>query len=367
MNIDATHIKHDFRSSVHLSLNAAIFCMTQTNRVYDCECRSKKHLQNAEILRAALAEEEDEADQMAAEHDTQSVETHSLASSESQAASAASPDAHTAKQPHVRDPAHVVHLDEDTDHAESASTAESTGSDFAEPAHDSGSDDASESSVESLDEDAILQRMVQAHMQLSKGRKQKRSPSKGGPPEDSHGGDSSTSDQSPTDESARANGRLQPDVHDGAHLEDADSYSHQTEMTTSNTALPTLSPSLQETQASAQDTTANDKHAHSKQGIAVGDRHHPNSSTAALEGKSTGGSASKQSVTELAGRPHESTGKKESAPKKGGKSRNAKNKGGKGDPESDALTCQVCSETFDTRNLLFKHIKEQAHARMVTE
>lgn len=341
--------------------------MTQTNRVYDCECRSKKHFQNAEILRAALAEEEAEADQMAAEHDTQSVETHSLASSESQAASAASPDAHTAKQPHVRDPAHVVHLDEDTDHAESASTAESTGSDFAEPAHDSGSDDASESSVESLDEDAILQRMVQAHMQLGKGRKQKRSPSKGGPPEDSHGGDSSTSDQSPTDESARANGRLQPDVHDGAHLEDADSYSHQTEMTTSNTALPTLSPSLQETQASAQDTTANDKHAHSKQGIAVGDRHHPNSSTAALEGKSTGGSASKQSVTELARRPNESTGKKESAPKKGSKSRNAKNKGGKGDPESDALTCQVCSETFDTRNLLFKHIKEQAHARMVTE
>ncbi len=170
----------------------------------DCTCRSKKHLQNTEILKAALAEEEEA--EIFPDALQQSIHT---ATGTPQVAQTDVPDLAAANdEAWLREDAeHLVAGREAQDPPESTGTAGSMMGSPNQPMEDSSS--ASETSSEGQqeeDEDALLARMVQAHMQLSNSNLQKKETpaQQAGSAQDSHGMASRSSAARPSHLDAQA-------------------------------------------------------------------------------------------------------------------------------------------------------------------
>ena len=196
---------------------------------------------------------------------------------------------------------------------------------------------------EGEDEDAALARMVQAHMQLSSCNLQKEETSllEGDPPQDTRGPASMLSLAQSVQVDAQSPSTEQKDASHGCKNGD----------------------NLQRTSAGAQITNACDesplcqKEAFAARGQVL--------STGGLkqQAKTIGGKGGEPGLT---GQNHGNTNNtQQRAMRRKGKSRSARKKGARVDSEGQPLTCQVCKEAFDTRNLLFRHIKEQGHGRTV--
>lgn len=274
------------------------------------------------MLQAALAEEEAEAGQGA------------VAPQSSYPASEALPD-NTAEPSTVHSPQSSqvegmeVHVG---DHARSAGTASSTDESESSERHPA-SGDPSDSSDGSLDEDAMLARMVQAHMQVGGRSRRQCKPSEAGPSqigevEDSRTGSPNAPGQELLDTPADSSGSAATEA------------------------------GLQETHAVAHESGVNASH--SRGANADPDDHRSNNSssdelnTAATKGIEPG-------VLKPAEQSELSAGLKNSLRKHDRKRMARRARQGAPDDGEHQQVCEVCSQVFQTRNLLFKHIKEQGH------
>ena len=332
----------------------------------DCTCRSKKHLQNTEILKAALAEEEEA--EIFPDALQQSIHT---ATGTPQVAQTDVPDLAAANdEAWLREDAeHLVAGREAQDPPESTGTAGSMMGSPNQPMEDSSS--ASETTSEGQqeeDEDALLARMVQAHMQLSNSNLQKKETpaQQAGSAQDSHGMASRSSAARPSHLDAQVPSATQTDASLGGGVDGSAFDKGEAEDTSTHLQPASHGSDMQRTHAGIQGGVAPNQSPDSiKETIALGTQH-LNSIAPTQQANAVGDRADEPGLAALIGQEEDSfKGEHRLATKRKGKNRSARKKAAKGGPEGDPLTCQVCQEAFDTRNLLFRHIKEQGHARTV--
>ena len=335
----------------------------------ECMCRSKKHLQNAEILQAALAEEEAETTPNPLEQSTH------IATGNPQVAQTVVPELPAADnepwQPEVAE--HVAVEAEAQDLSDSAGTAGRKIGDLNQPMVDNFTD--SETSTEGQqeeeaeeDEDAALARMVQAHMQLNNSSMQKKkTPAlQAGAAQDTHAPASGSSAAWSSHADAQVPSTAQIDASLGSRGDNF-AFGNQEAEDTSRHPQPAshgLDPRW--TNAAIQIQVAPDQSPTSRKETVAHGSQDPPSSTPAQQANAVGDRADELGLAVLTGQKADSIdGMHRLTMKRKGKNRSAKKKGGKAGTEGDPLTCQVCQEAFDTRNLLFRHIKDQGHARTV--
>ena len=275
-------------------------------------CRSKKHLQNAEMLQAALAEEEPESREAALAANGNAPDTGPLPVSDAASAEAAELcSVHTGETSEASSMDECVQTKEEAAVARPASSVSSQDASPKVFGYKSASDaEGSDSSDECLDEDEMLSRMVHAQMQVGSGhsKAQKRP----------------AMSARRSDESLPASRAAQ-------------------------TALPLQDPS----------TPAGSAQGHSEHGQTM---HEEKGETEAIEGPSHGSAASKHSeVTEPAGEADSGILHRKVASKKR-RSRTLGKKAVAHTLEDGTLSCRVCNSVFESRNVLFKHIEEQGHA-----
>ncbi len=280
-------------------------------------CRSKKHLERADALRAALQEEEDalsaiseseaeaEGEQSAAASDDEQPSSGQEEQEEGVHASGL----HTADEEpgngvQATSSSHQHNTNGKIDSLEqiladldSSTQQDSSGSEEVDvTGSGDASEDESEASEESLDEDAMLARMVQAHASVSK---PKRRACRQGSEQDSGAADSREAAESGPPEPAK-----------------------------SSTDGPVQAASL------------------------VAEPHDGPSSPA----------DSPSAVAEEA--PHEQPDHGDGGPTRKPKSKKDKRKAKEAAAMESGLMCSVCRASFGTRNQLFKHIAERGHAQL---
>lgn len=310
--------------------------------VLGCTCRSKKHLQNTEVLKAAMAEEEAEAHQLCHELDSHSSPDESSASAASSAKAAEPIAAHAGGVSPLQASESHLQEEEDIDSVTSGSRDSSTASDTLERTRESNSDNESASALSdaSLDEDAMLARMVQSHMHTGSRAKQKQKPEAS---ESENGDEGSQCSARAADSNIRADGQS---LHSES-IEEGPALQGQAAADAGNHAESATSmPSPQEGQSRKQD--AGDSNSHSRLM-----KSSEQSSNPAGKGSEAGSPPQAQ-----AGR----AGKKNLPRKARGGKRAALGRGTPSTSQGAELSCQVCKKLFDTRNSLFKHITEQGHA-----
>ena len=231
---------------------------------------------------------------------------------------------------------------------------------------------ASETSSESPqeDEDALLARMVQAHVQLGSRNMQKEETMQAGPAHDCHGPASMMSTAWPACEDVQVPGRAHIDVSHGIEVEGDTVCIQEAEDTIACTSSHLQAASgaleLQRTHSGAQVANPHDQSPHSREETNALGNHDPNSSGLTQQANAVGGRAGEPELEVLTGLAPDNAEKAQKlALKRKGKNLSARRKGARADTERVPLTCQVCKEAFDTRNLLFRHIKEEGHARVV--
>ena len=227
-----------------------------------------------------------------------------------------------------------------------------------------GSDTTSESPQE--DEEALLARMVQAHMQLGSRLVQKEETMQAGPGDDSHGPASRMGTAWPACDDVQDPGRAHIDVSHGIQMKENAYCIQEAEDTSSHPQPASRGLRLQRKHSGAQVATAHDQGPYSREETTALGGHDLNSSGLTRQANAVGAGTGEPALAELTGlapenieRPHKL------ALRRKGRNPSARRKGGRVDTEGVPLTCQVCKEVFDTRNLLFRHIKEQGHARIV--
>lgn len=298
-------------------------------------CRSKKHVERAEALRAVLQEEEgykEDADEAEAEPDGTATEPPAASTAapsesplEGSKARLASELAQSTEDSASVTEEYVVVSAEQADSSsqdvqileEAADGEDTDGSAEGELEHsemdpsqpsDSGEDCNSEEteSSEDLDEDEMLARMLRAHAQVKRGAQtcRKKCPQ---PKADQNGTDQHDS------EASVAPATVDADEHASAHRDDAAKDSDWVK---------------------AEEVVADlDHHAEQEPSIA------PEQPAAA--------------------KPTGPAGKADKA-----RSRKDRRKAKEAEAMQNGLLCMVCREHFNTRNQLFKHIKDCGHAQL---
>ena len=281
-----------------------------------------------------MAEEEAEAHQLGHEPDSHSSLDGPSASAASSAKAAERIAAHAGGVSPLQASEPDLQEEEDIDSVTSESRDSSTASDTLERMTESVSDNesASASSDASLDEDAMLARMVQSHMHTGSRTKQKMKP------ESSESGDEgSQCSARAADSNIQADGQS---VHSQS-IEEGHALQGQ--------AAANASP--QGGQSRKQDTSDSNSHSRLMKSS-------EQSSNPAGKGSEAGSPPRTQ-----AGR----AGKKNLPRRAGGGKRAALERGTTSTSQGAELSCQVCKKFFDTRNSLFKHIIEQGHAVPLAE
>lgn len=314
-------------------------------------CRSKKHLERAEALRDAMQEEEDALSPIAesdAENEVSSAEgsspTDDLGPS-SEEDDTAQPSGRLNADREAREKAHVNGFDTGQQHSSNGGVGslepiladlDASGqrspqeSDASEEAESIGSESASEAeseaSEESLDEDAMLARMVQAHAKISKPRAstRRRSHAKANGDADHR---EAVSMQPEPDRNIRGDAEEAPT--DAANL----------------TAASMQPGSVKDSTGDADEAATTSTH------------------SAKAEPELGACSSAQADSIETADAPvkeQSDNGKSSKKPK----SRRDKRKAKEAAANEKGLLCSVCRAHFETRNQLFKHIAERGHAQL---
>ncbi|BDA42473.1 DnaJ homolog subfamily C member 21 at N-terminal half [Coccomyxa sp. Obi] len=277
--------------------------------------RSKKHLERADALRAAMQEEEDalsaitESDAEGKQSTAASDDEQPSSGQEEQEGTMHASGLHTANedpgngvpatssshQPNTN--GKVDSLEQILADLDSSSQQDSSGTEEVDvTGSGEASEDESEASEESLDEDAMLARMVQAHASVSK---PKRRAYRQDPEQDSGAADS---------REAAASGPPEP----------AKTSTEGPDQAASLIAEPDDGPSS------------------------------PAQSTSAVAGEA----------------PHEQPDHGNGGTTRKPKSKKDKRKAKEAAAMQSGLMCSVCRASFGTRNQLFKHIAERGHAQL---
>ena len=340
-----------------------------TQHDWECTCRSKKHLQNTEILQAALAEEEAETTPDALEQGTH------VAAGPPPVAEIYVPDMEAANdEPWQPDLEHLVAGPEAWDFSEPTGTAGSKVGDLNQPTVDSSnasetsSEGQQEEEEEEEDEDAALARMVQAHMQLSSSAMQKKKAPvlQAGPAQGTHVPASTSSAAWPSHVDAQLPSTAHPDASLGSEVDSIAVGKDQAEDTSTHAHSASHKSDLQRTNAAIPVESGPDQSPHRRKETMALSSQNLRSIAPTQQANAVGDRADEPGLAALTGQEEDSTdGMHRLAVKRKGKNRSARKKGAKVGSEGDPLTCQVCQESFDTRNILFRHIKEQGHARTV--
>ena len=276
-------------------------------------CRSKKHLQNTEMLEAALAEEEPESREPALAANGNAPDTGLSPVSDAASAEAAELcSAHTGETSEASSMDECVQTDEEAAVARPASSVSSQDASPEVFGYKSASDaEGSDSSDECLDEDEMLSRMVHAQMQVGSGH--------------------SKAQKRPAMSARRSDESL------------PDSRAAQTALSLQDLSTPAGSAPGR----------------HSEHGQTM---HEEKGETEAIEAPSHGSAASKHNeVTEPAGEADFGISHGKVASKKR-RSRTSGKKAVAHTLEDGTSSCRVCNSVFESRNVLFKHIEEQGHA-----
>ena len=278
-------------------------------------CRSKKHLQNAEMLQAALAEEEPRSKGPALATNSNRPDTGPLpASDEASAEAAELCSVHTGGSCEASSTDICVQMKEEAPVARPASSVSSQDASPKAFGFKSASEaEGSDSSDECLDEDEMLSRMIHAQMQVGNGH--------------------SKAPKRPT-MSARQFDESMP-------------ASRATQTADSVDELFTAAESAPGGQSEHGQTS-----------------HEEKGETEFREGPSHGSTASKHDeVTKSAGKADSKVMYTKVASKKR-RSQTSGKKAAAHTLEDSTLFCRVCNAVFESRSVLFKHIEEQGHATM---